>query len=187
MRVKQGVKAIKDGYVCEVCSQPIPKGDIYQWAKPFRGPKRKRHMTCPTWKASELETGSMGPARAAQEEAEEALSALDLDTYANPDNVWDAKAFIEDVGNILSECSSQAEESQSMLEESFDNMPEGLQQGDTGQQLEERKDAVESWRDELESWSYSGADEPDLENETIEEWAEAVIEEAREVVQGLDV
>lgn len=182
MRVKQQVKAQKDGYVCEHCGEAIPRGSLYQWAKGFRGPKRMRHQTCPTWKASELETGSMGPARAAQEAAEDALSALDQSEYEGK-----PAQLLEDVATILGECAAQAEETQDMLEESFDNMPEGLQQGDTGQQIEERKDAVEAWRDELESWSFNGNDEPDPESETFDEWFEQVVEEAREAVQALEV
>lgn len=175
MKVKQNVKAQKDYGPCQVCGQPIEAGTQYQWMKGFRGPKYKRHQACPTWRMSEREDGPLSAAYAAQETANEALDTI------NGEGRTPAEV-LEEIKGIVEQCAGDAQEAVDGTQESFDNMPEGLQQGDTGQMLEERISVLEDWISECESFE---PEEYDTE-QTVEEWADAAVDEARQIIDGLE-
>lgn len=187
MRVKKVTKAQKDQGNCQVCGKAIKAGDPYKWAKGFRGPKYKRCDTCPTWKASELETGNMADAIAAQEAADDALSALDFDSYTE-DGKLKYESLVEDLKVILQDCANEAESSRDAYQESLDNMPEGLQQGDTGQMIQEKIDYLEDWFSTLEDWS-PDTTEPegdDLTEEDFDVCFTDMVEEARTTLYELE-
>lgn len=190
-KVKTGVKSQKDYGPCEQCGTEIRKGDLYQWMKGFRGPKRKRCAACPTWTTAQRETGPLASAYEAQEVAHAALDALTLDSYdpyadgIDQNEVW--SKIVDDIKTILSDCAEQAASTIEQFEESLDNMGEGLSQGPTGQDIEEKKDTVQGWIDDsLENWSPEDeAPQPDT-GEEPEDWFEGIIEQARTAVDELE-
>lgn len=169
---------------CEACGQPISAGQAYKHWSAFRGPKHARHEDCPNWKPSEMANGPIASAYAAQENAHDALDALILVDHG------DANDFTTSVTNILSECASDASEVYDEIEGARSELPENFQDSGPGEAMQEKMDALESWQSDLEGWSPE-AEEPDgvpFEDggEEWEAWAEAILDEARGLVDGLE-
>jgi hypothetical protein len=188
-RIKTVTKAQKDQGACEQCGKALPAGSGYKWTKANRySPKRKRCLDCPTWTQSELTTSKLATAYAGQEQAYQALDALSAADYMTAQDhegteIFDGAAFIASVESILDDCGTAAEECRDDVQEGFDNMPEGLQQGPTGELIQERVDLLESWQMELQGFS---ADDYD-EDQDPEEYVEQIVQEARDLVDSLEV
>lgn len=152
MRVYTVKKARKDQGTCESCREPINAGMAYKYVAPRYGPKRKRHQDCPYWKQSELTSGKIATAYAAQEDAHEALESVSW-----PDEDEDPVSTVEsDIQEILSACAEGAQECMDDYQEGLDAMPEGLQYGPVGEEIQAKIDALSEWIDSLGSWSPDG-------------------------------
>lgn len=212
MRINRVNKARKAQRDCEKCHKPIGVGDSYQWVKSRYGPKRVRHSTCPSWRQSELTSSKLATAYAAQEAAHDALDALDALGYISiaddGEPEFDADGFVSEVREIVGECESAAEECGYEYQEGIDNMPENLQYGDVAEAMREKVDALESWGSECSMfdpsasfdpdshladvgfWGDEGVDQERYRSEyegAVEDFAQEVIDEARDMVDSLEV
>lgn len=177
MKVEYVRKAAKDQGVCSKCSRPITRGDAYKFMKAFRGPKVVRCEDCPTWSPSQRETNEWVASAYDGQEA----AGVELDNV-----VWEGNGddVVQSITSILSDCAVGAREAADGLREAKDALPENFQEGEQGQRLEELADAIEGWADELEAW------EPDPDNPEggdPESWVATLVEDARGVVDGLDL
>lgn len=171
-------KARKDQGTCESCGQPIVAGTSYRYVKlrpsPTSSVTRKRHASCPRWKASEL-TGSAAKAAVlgALEMAEEELGRLQTE---DPGEASD----VEDVVHQVAEGYREAAE---YRRESAENIREGFGH-DTSQseELDSEADELDAAADELEGWEVDATrpDEPPADEdikEGEEDEAEAAADE----------
>jgi len=180
---------------CDACGTVIPVGDPYKWFRANRfAPLLTRCVNCPDWKPSEMEPTALSTAYAGQESAHEALDALDPSEYVDDDGVFQDVTFNADVASAVEPAAEAAQECADEFQESLDNIPEGLNEGPTAELLQEKIDALESWRDDLESWSATTEFDHDDESPgtdeytaAVESFVESVIDEAREVVDGLEL
>lgn len=187
MKVNSVKKARKPQGSCEVCRKEIGVGDSYKYISPRVGGKRKRCSDCPHWRPSEMTSGKIATAYAGQEDAHDDLNkaledALNGDPFPTP--------LIEHIQVILNDCAQQAEDCREEYQESLDNMPEGLQEGPTGEDIQEKIEMLDGWQQDLESWEPSNDFDPeqyDSKQEGWEIWVEDVIQEARDLVDSLEV
>lgn len=195
MKIKTIGKAQKDQGVCEKCREPIAVGQSYRYIKPRYGAKRKRHASCPIWRQSEMTTAKIATAYAAQEDAHDFLNDLDPKTYftgeleqdteGNERHLIDADQLVSDIQEILGTCAQGAEDCKEEYQEGLDNMPEGLQEGPTGEEIQEKIELLEDWGQTLEAWDPQNP-EPDGDQDP-EEWADEVIDEARQAIDELEL
>jgi hypothetical protein len=142
---------------CESCGNPINIGDPYKWVAPrahraAKGIKRNRHLTCPSWKSSELTSSPhLATIYAAQEDAEVSLAMLSVSSI---DEVEDVAIQLEEIAGEFADQLQSAVES---YEESED---------------------VQSWADEAEQHQVDRFDASDIEHlEDDDEEIEAALED----------
>jgi hypothetical protein len=144
MRINYVDKAAKDQGKCEHCGQAIPKGYGYKWIKPRYGGKRRRHLTCPSWRPSEMTSSKMSGVLAAQEGFDDFLSGW------NPE---------DGVGAVTDALSTAADEIRGVAEEyreSAQNIEDGFgHEVYMSQELNEKADELESWADDVENANVS--------------------------------
>ena len=165
-------KARKHQGDCEYCRVPIVAGASYKWVKSRFGPKRVRHGTCPTWRPSELTGGKIATAYAAQEDAYDAI---------------DDASTVEEIIQALEDCAGGARACMEDYQEGLDNMPENLQDGDVGMQIQERIDALEYWATDLEGQSGIETWDGNEGEEPSEDWLEGQRQNARDLVDSLEL
>lgn len=180
MRIHHVNKARKDQGRCESCREEITAGQGYRYIAPRYGGKRKRHATCPVWRQSEMTSGKIATAYAAQEGGHDSLEALEPPT---PDTL---AAFVDDVKAILEEVATGADECSADYQDGFDNMPENFQNGPTGEEIQEKIDYLESWAEELRQWEPDD-DWTDVDPDDVETWAEDVLSAAGDVIDSLEL
>jgi hypothetical protein len=145
----------------------------------------------------------MAPALKAQEDAYDALDALSIEEYRKLENPF--STFIADVAAALEQCAMDSSASLEDYQAGLDNMPEGLQQGSVGEGIQEKIDMLEEWIENLNTFDPS-EDVPDLSDyedlegnalvvkdedkeafdEIITNWADAILEEARDLLGSLE-
>lgn len=163
---------------CEKCGAEIEPGMTYRYIEPRYGPKRYRCGDCPRWRPSEMTGSKLATAMAGQEDAADALGALDL--YVDADDV---DSVVDDIRSILDDCAQTGDDCRDDYQDGFDNIPYNLQEGDVAQQIQEKIDALERWADDLRSFS------PDAfgDDETPpNEYLESVVNDAQDLVDGLE-
>lgn len=148
---------------CEACGNPINIGDSYKWVAPrahraTKGVKRNRHLTCPSWKSSELTSSPhLATIYAAQETAEEDLAKLSVDSA---EDTGEAEEALNDIASMFAEALQEAVDS---YEESASNIEDGFgHETYQSEELRQKSEDVSSWADEASQWQadpYSGADE----------------------------
>src|SRR6266576_1095632 len=98
MRVNIVQSARKPQGDCQACGKPIDMGQAYRWIKFRYGGKRKRHLTCKPFRASDMTNAKYGQVYAAIEAAEDALDGMtDFQT-------------VEEVQEVLNSCAESARE-----------------------------------------------------------------------------
>lgn len=160
----------------------MPVGSSYKYVKPRYGARRVRHTDCPMWRPSELASGKIATAYAAQEDATDALHALPI-----PEAWSGAEEWVDDVRSILADCASGAGECRDEYQEGYDNMPENFQAGPTGEEIQEKIDLLESWADELEDPDLPEVPGDEDEPADLNEWADDVISQAQSLIDGLEL
>lgn len=192
MRTNHVSAARKPQGSCQSCGEPIHQGQPYKWIKSRYGPKQVRHGACPGWRPSEMTNAKYATALAAQESANDALDALDASSYDDPAD------FVSAIEDILNDCASDGEECRDDYQDGIDSMPDALQ--DSAYEAQEKVDNLESWVDTLQGWSPSQdepdeVDDPELDadevtdavREAFADWAQTVLDEAREAVEDLSI
>lgn len=147
---------------CDSCGQPIEIGMGYKWVAPrahraARGHKRNRHLTCPSWRPSELTSSPhLATIYAAQEAAEDEIDALAVESFEDTDSLEEA---LQDIANSFGEAITEAAESYG---ESATNIEDGFGHSTyQSEELQEKADAVEGWANDAQSWTpESFTDEP---------------------------
>lgn len=193
MRVHIVKKARKDQGDCGSCHKPIVAGDGYQYIAPRYGPKKKRHIGCPSFRPSEMTSSKIATAYAAQEGGHDDLDAIDTSVVVDLET---AEAFVDEVKSILATVAEGVGECRDDYQDGYDNMPENFQAGPTGEEIQEKIDILESFASELESFDpettpeeheVDGADEGIGTETKFESYAMGVIEEARAVIDSLEL
>lgn len=174
-RVTEVDHARKDQGTCGRCGTEIKKGDPYRHASPgFRGPKLVRCMAFECrFRPSDLTTSKMADVYAAQEAAHDDLDRLlEEGAFTDPEDV---RSVLE---AVVDESSGVADEYREAAEA----------MGDAGSENEERADAIEAWCDDLGNFEDTeGVPDDDADAEAWAEWREGLIEEARSVLDSLEV
>lgn len=183
-RIETVKKARKAQGVCESCGNGILAGAGYRFIKARYGPIRKRHLECPSWRLSEMTTSKMATAYAAQESGHDAIDAIEVPEPDAGNFKGEAESLVSELKTILEEVANGYNECASDYQEGLDNMPDQLQDGDVGQQIQEKIDGLESAAQDLESWDPQD-DEPG-EDQSFEEWANDVMQEARDAIDALE-
>lgn len=179
MKVNTVKSARKHQGKCEACREEITPGMGYRYIAPRHGGRRKRHLHCPMWRPSEMVSGKMATAMAAQEGAEESVNNLiDGIDQQQLDSVH------EDLRTIMEECAQGARDCAEEYQEGLDNMPQGLQDGPTGEEIQEKIELLEDWVGRLEDYDPDEYD-PD-EEETVEDWSERLRDEALDAINSLE-
>lgn len=155
MRINTVKAARKDQGTCESCGKPIRRGDGYRWVKRRYGPKRSRHLTCPTWKRWQL-TGSEILASAwviADEEVPE-FGTLE-----------EARDFANDLADRIEA------ELVELIQEKMDNIEAGFGHTEVPvwYDLDDRRTLYEEWA-EIVRYCLDSFDE----DGDAEEWREAI-------------
>lgn len=195
---------------CMRCREDIEVGQSYQHVSPNRYmPTLMKHTDCqPGFKQSEMTGSKMATAYAAQEDAHDALGQVDAHAFVEVDesgegkHSFDAQAFVDEVKSVLEECSNGIEECRDDYQDGLDAMPEGLQQGPTGEEISEKIDVLDSFADDLGSFDPTVEfDEDDINPDAeegapvdaadftaaVDDFAEQVLDEAREAIDGLEL
>lgn len=165
-RVNVVKKAQKAQGKCERCGEEIKAGDSYKWIKPrshraARGIKRKRCMTCPSWRPSETTSSTaLSSVYAAQENASDELALW------TPD-----EGTADDLRAILQACADGFREGAEAYRESAQNIEDGFGHATAqSEELGEKADTLESSADDLESADVEDFDESE-QRRTAEETA----------------
>lgn len=171
----------------------IAKGEAYRyWEMGFRPSyKRIRCMRAEcTPRTSERETSNVAEAYAAQESAEDALDALEADPPAWGD--WDTGV------SAVREAVTTAGEEIYAVGEQYREADEAFG-GQGATEHAERADTLEAAGDDLQGWDTSSEapdacsdhDEPTEDcgdcGENVAQWWDALIGEARDAVQGVEL
>lgn len=181
MKVQTVQSARKVPGRCESCGKDIGIGGSYKYVKPRYGARRVRHVDCPMWRPSELASGKIATAYAAQEGAHDELDALE-----HPDSWGFCEMWLDDVRVILSGCAAGANDCRDEYQEGFDNLPENFQNSQTGEEIQEKIDLLESWADELESPTLPDVPD-DPENHDIDSWCDEVKGDASDLIDALEI
>lgn len=164
---------------CESCGNPINIGDPYKWVAPrahraAKGIKRNRHLTCPSWKSSELTSSPhLATIYAAQEDAEVSLAMLSVSSI---DEVEDVAIQLEEIAGEFADQLQSAVES---YEESASNIEDGFgHETYQSEELRQKSEDVQSWADEAEQHQVDRFDASDIEHlEDDDEEIEAALED----------
>jgi hypothetical protein len=106
------------------------------------------------------------------------------------DKAGDFEDAEDEIGGILADCADAARE----VADAYNEAAEAM--GSAGEQHTERAEAIESWCDELESPTWPDPPNPEDEEysddaaalvEAWDAWREEVLDEARSLVDGLEV
>lgn len=163
MRINFVKSARKPQGNCESCGKPIEVKTPYKWVQARFGPKRSRHEDCPGWRPSELTGSKLATAYEGQEDAEDALDELKLESYLDaPDSL------VEDLQSISNDCAERYEECGQDYQDGLDNMPEGLQEGDVGQEMQQKIDALEEAASNLRDLELPDVPSRDDEDSDVE-------------------
>lgn len=148
---------------CEACGEPINIGDPYKWVAPrahraTKGIKRNRHATCRGWKPSELTSSPhLATIYAAQEDAEEGLATISVNSLEDVDEAADS---LREIAEQFADALQEAVESYA---ESADNIEDGFgHETYQSEELRGKSEDVASWADEAAAWSpdsFMGHDE----------------------------
>ena len=135
MRVTTVNKSAKAQGNCVMCGKPIEKGSTYQWIRPFRGAKQSKHVSCRTWKGSELTSNpNLSEVYRIQENLQEESKLADISTLAS----------------LLEDAAGEAEAAADMFRESASNIEEGFgHETQQSAEMNEQADEVEGWATEL--------------------------------------
>lgn len=135
-RITNVNKAQKDQGPCGRCGEAVLRGQPYRHASPgFRARKLVRCMKpgC-AFRPSDLTTSKMSEVYAAQEDAEDTISAA---------------TCLEDIEQALEDAAGRAEE----VAQEYRDAAEAL--GGAGEENAERADEIDSWVQELQGWDKS--------------------------------
>jgi hypothetical protein len=155
-RVTSVAKAQKSPGKCGKCGAEIKAGEAYKWWAFRYGGKRVRCGSCPTPRASELTQSKMSGVFAAQENAQDAISAFRDGSHDSADDLTSAlESAAEDIRSVGEE-----------YRESSQNIEDGFQhRTQMCDDLEEKADALDSVADEL---SNASSDFEDFDAENVE-------------------
>ena len=199
----KSARARKDGkppFRCTTCTQPIEPGQAYAWSQASRFAMRYSwHQTCAAPRASVLEGNEKtSTCMAAFEDADEALSAIDLESIEvtaladedNPDDLDTRKrealrSEIESIGQNLQQGIQDAAD---MYHESASNIEDGF--GHATEQSEQAEENATLYED-IASNAEQVVDELDFDYDpeawdSWADWAEDVVQQARDAFGALE-
>jgi methyl-accepting chemotaxis protein len=178
-------KARKPQGRCGSCGKDIEVGQGYRYIAPRYGPKKKRHLSCPAFKPSELTSNDkMAALLAALEDGEEELGAW---TPAEDE------PNLDDLQGILQNIAEHIREAAEMWTESAENIEQGFGHATwQSEEFEETASEVESFADEVENWSLPDPPEKGEDTETpydeqVATWADEARDAALEALQNCPV
>lgn len=198
------VKHARSEYRCEKDGTTIAKGDPYRWyVVGFRS--KYRHIRCmkPACapRPSERESSNLSEVYAAQESAADELGNLST-SIESPDQ---GEPLVEEIKSILQTAADSIREVADGYREADENFGGGgnTEMGEWADTLEEGIDALEGWDPETSAEDIDGCGEhEDLEDASAlsngfdpecedcqalaAEWADNTIQEARDLVEGIE-
>lgn len=128
-RINRIQKSMKPQGTCRRCGKQIEKGQPYSYIK-FRYGGKVKHCGACAWRQSELTQSKMSGAYAAQEAAEDAITAWD------PADGLDA---------LQSDLDSAADDAEAVAEEYRDSADNWEQETSLTEEWREKADAIEEW------------------------------------------
>lgn len=150
--IKTAYKPTKER--CLDCHEFVERGQGYRWVKPRYGSRKVLHVTCRSFKGSELISND----KLSQ------LAAVLEDTEAQLDTI-----NIDEAADFLSQVAESIREVAAMFEEVANNIEDGF--GHETRQSEEFNDNAEqlhSFADDVESTEFEEFDEDEVGTEFLE-------------------
>ncbi len=175
-------KARKAQGICGHCGKPIEVGTSYMWVQVNRFSSRMaRHLGCPTWRPSELESNEKRSTFLGHVETAE-------DAVADASNVEELRDALQTLADGIREVAEMYRESAQNIEDGFGHETE------KSQEMNERADEVDGWADDLESekdnleddpeWIVYDGDDVELSRHEALEEAEEARDAVREAMNG---
>jgi acyl-CoA reductase-like NAD-dependent aldehyde dehydrogenase len=162
---------------CGRCRRTIQKGEEYLSCAPgFRSRPQIRCTSC-GFRMSEMTTSKMSEAYAAQEDAEDAVNALEYKQPGEGEEVDLASEFQP----ILEECGQRIRDVAEEYREASSNWAGGER---TNDEWEERADELDAAADEVEQWYLDEEYDPESDD-TWDEYLDQIKADVVEHINGI--